>query len=198
MFSLFCLKKSIFKLLEIKMAEIKTDLLIIVSVPAGYTAGIYAARAGINTMIVSGTQKGGQLTLSNEVENFPGFIEPISGQDLMSRMLTQAQNYGVKIQNDEINEVDFYDNPFVCSSLGCNSYIAKSIIIATGSSAKWLNLESEKKYIGYGVSSCATCDGYFFKGKEVAVVGGGNTAVEEALFLSGFVNKVYLIHRRHS
>ena len=180
------------------MAEYKTDLLIIGSGPAGYTAGIYAARAGINSLIVSGKQKGGQLTMSTEVENFPGFIENITGYELMEKMRIQTENKGVKIIDDEIAEVDFMDRPFICSSSGGNSYISKSIIIATGSSVRWLGLPNEQKYIGHGVSSCASCDGFFYKGKEVAVVGGGNTAAEEALYLANFVDKVYLVHRRHT
>lgn len=180
------------------MAEYKTDLLIIGSGPAGYTAGIYAARAGLKTLIVSGKQKGGQLTLSSEVENFPGFVDTMTGFDLMEKMQHQAQNKGVILIDDEINEVDFFDKPFNCSSCGGNSYMSKAIIIATGSSVKWLGLPSEEKYIGHGVSSCAACDGFFYKGKEVAVVGGGNTAAEDALYLTNFVDKVYLIHRRHS
>lgn len=180
------------------MAEYKTDLLIMGSGPAGYTAGIYAARAGVNSLIVSGKQKGGQLTMSTEVENFPGFIENITGFELMEKMRLQAEKKGVKIIDDEIAEVDFMDKPFICSSSGGNSYISKSIIIATGSSVRWLGLPNEQKYIGYGVSSCAACDGFFHKGKEVAVIGGGNTAAEEALYLANFVDKVYLIHRRHT
>lgn len=183
---------------EINMAEYKTDLLIMGSGPAGYTAGIYAARAGVNSIIISGNQKGGQLTLSNEVENYPGFIEPITGFELMSKMHQQTENKGVRIIEDEISEVDFYDHPFTCSSKAGNSYQSQAIIIATGASVKWLNLASEQKYIGKGVSSCATCDGFFYKEKEVAVIGGGNTAAEEALYLTNFVNKVYLIHRRHA
>ncbi len=180
------------------MAEYKTDLLIIGSGPAGYTAGIYAARAGINSLIVAGAQKGGQLTLSHEVENYPGFVEPLSGYDLMDRMQQQSSRQGVKVIDDEITEVDFFDHPFVCSSAGGNSFLSRAIIIATGASVRWLGLPSEQKYIGHGVSSCATCDGFFYKNKEVAVIGGGNSALEEALYLTNFVHKEYLIHRRHS
>ena len=180
------------------MAEYKSDLLIIGSGPAGYTAGIYAARAGISSLLVSGAQKGGQLIMSSEVENFPGFVDPITGFDLMERIRKQALKIGVHIIDDVITEVDFFDHPFVCSSEAGNCYTSRAIIIATGASVKWLGLPSEQKYIGHGVSSCATCDGFFFSGNEVAVVGGGNTAVEEALYLSNFVEKVYLIHRRHS
>ena len=180
------------------MAEYKSDLLIIGSGPAGYTAGIYAARAGINSLIVAGAQKGGQLIRSSIVENFPGFSEPLTGYDLMEKIHQQAVNLGVKIIDDEITEVDFYDRPFVCSSASGNSFMSKSIIIATGASVKWLGLPSEQKYIGHGVSSCATCDGFLYRGKEVAVVGGGNSALEQALYLTNYVEKVYLIHRRHS
>lgn len=180
------------------MAEYKSDLLIIGSGPAGYTAGIYAARAGINSLIVAGAQKGGQLIRSSIVENFPGFSEALSGYDLMEKIHQQATNLGVKIIDDEITEVDFYDRPFVCSSASGNSFMSKAIIIATGASVKWLGLPSEQKYIGHGVSSCATCDGFLYKGKEVAVVGGGNSALEQALYLTNYVEKVYLIHRRHS
>lgn len=180
------------------MAEYKTDLLIMGSGPAGYTAGIYAARAGVKSLIVAGSQHGGQLIRSGQVENFPGFTEAISGVDLMDKIHTQAVNLGVNIISDEITEVDFYDHPFVCSSAAGNSFISKAIIIATGASVKWLGLPSEQKYIGYGVSSCATCDGFFYRGKEVAVVGGGNSALDQALYLTNYVEKVYLIHRRHS
>ena len=180
------------------MAEYTSDLLIIGSGPAGYTAGIYAARAGINALIVAGAQKGGQLIRSSIVENFPGFSEALSGYDLMEKIHQQAINLGVKIIDDEITEVDFYDHPFVCSSASGNSFMSKAIIIATGASVKWLGLPSEQKYIGHGVSSCATCDGFLYRGKEVAVIGGGNSALEQALYLTNYVEKVYLIHRRHS
>lgn len=180
------------------MAEYKSDLLIMGSGPAGYTAGIYAARAGVNALIVAGAQKGGQLIRSSIVENFPGFSEALSGYDLMEKIHQQAINLGVKIIDDEITEVDFYDHPFVCSSASGNSFMSKAIIIATGASVKWLGLPSEQKYIGHGVSSCATCDGFLYRGKEVAVIGGGNSALEQALYLTNYVEKVYLIHRRHS
>ena len=180
------------------MAEYKSDLLIMGSGPAGYTAGIYAARAGVNALIVAGTQKGGQLIRSSMVENFPGFDEPLSGFELMEKIHQQAINLGVKIIDDEITEVDFYDRPFVCSSASGNSFMSKAIIIATGASVNWLGLPSEQKYIGHGVSSCATCDGFLYRGKEVAVVGGGNSALQQALYLTNYVEKVYLIHRRHS
>lgn len=180
------------------MAEYHADLLIIGSGPAGYTAGIYAARAGVKTLIVAGAQKGGQLTLSHEVENFPGFVETQTGYGLMEKMQQQAKDKGVKVIDDEITEVDFYDRPFVCCSAAGNVYIAHAVIIATGASVKWLGLPSEQKYIGHGVSSCATCDGFFYRNKEVAIVGGGNSAAEEALYLTGFVDKVHMIVRTHS
>lgn len=180
------------------MAEYTSDLLIMGSGPAGYTAGIYAARAGIKSLIVAGAQKGGQLIRSSEVENYPGFADPLSGFELMEKIHQQAVNLGVKIIDDEITEVDLYDRPFVCNSAGGNVFASRSIIIATGASVKWLGLPSEQKYIGHGVSSCATCDGFFYRGKEVAVIGGGNSAVEQALYLANYVDKVYIVHRRHS
>lgn len=178
------------------MAEYKTKILIIGSGPAGYTAGIYAARAGMNPVLVSGNQIGGQLTITTDIENFPGFPEPIGGLELMQRMKDQAENVGVKMITDTITEVDFSQAPFHCNSEGGNLYCADSIIIATGASARWLGLDSEKKFLGFGVSACATCDGFFYRGKDVAVVGGGNTAVEEALYLTNFARSVKLIHRR--
>ncbi len=178
------------------MAEYKTKVLIIGSGPAGYTAGIYAARAGMRPVLVSGTQKGGQLTITTDVENFPGFPEPINGSKLMQRMHDQAVNVGVTIVEDQISEVYFAENPFVLISEGANSYCADSVIIATGASARWLGLPNEEKFRGYGVSGCATCDGFFYRNKDVVVVGGGNTAAEEALYLSGIAKNVTLIHRR--
>ncbi len=178
------------------MAEYISKVLIIGSGPAGYTAGIYAARAGLNPILVSGSQIGGQLTMTTDVENFPGFPDPVSGPVLMENMRKQAQNLGVRMVEDKITEVDFHHRPFVCSSENGNSFKSQAIIIATGSSARWLELESEKKYIGFGVSACATCDGFFYRGKTVAVVGGGNSAAEEALYLTNFASKVILIHRR--
>ena len=178
------------------MAEYKTKVLIIGSGPAGYTAGIYAARAGMRPVLVSGTQKGGQLTITTDVENFPGFPEPLNGSELMQRMHDQAVNVGVTIVEDQISEVYFAENPFVLISEGANSYCADSVIIATGASARWLGLPNEEKFRGYGVSGCATCDGFFYRNKDVVVVGGGNTAAEEALYLSGIAKNVTLIHRR--
>ncbi len=178
------------------MAEYKTKVLIIGSGPAGYTAGIYAARAGLSPILVSGLQKGGQLTITTDVENFPGFPEPIKGSELMQRMHDQAVHVGVQIVDDQILKVDFSSRPFVLVSDGANSFRADSVIIATGASARWLGLESEEKFRGFGVSACATCDGFFYRNKDVAVVGGGNTAVEEALYLAGIARSVTLIHRR--
>lgn len=180
------------------MAEYRSKILIIGSGPAGYTAGIYAARAGLKPILVSGLQPGGQLTITTEVENFPGFPEPIHGTDLMQRMRSQAENVGVTIIDDNIIEVDFSSRPFVCNSENYHVYTGETLIIATGASAKWLGLESEEKFRGYGVSGCATCDGFFYRNRNVAVVGGGNTAAEEALYLSNFAKSVTLIHRRDS
>lgn len=178
------------------MTEYKTKMLIIGSGPAGYTAGIYAARSGLSPILVSGNQEGGQLTITSEIENFPGFPDPIGGLELMQRMKQQAQNVGVTLIRDLIRKVDFSSRPFVCTSENGNTFIADSVIIATGASARWLGLESEKKFLGFGVSGCATCDGFFYRGKDVAVVGGGNTAVDEALYLANIAKSVTLIHRR--
>ncbi len=178
------------------MSEYSSKLIVIGSGPAGYTAAIYAARAGLNPILVAGNQIGGQLTMTSTIENFPGFSNPITGNELMENMRQQALNTGVTIIEDKITEVDFVNRPFILSSEKGNFFTAQSIIIATGSSAKWLELESEKKYIGFGVSACATCDAFFYKNKTVAVVGGGNSAAEEALYLTNFASKVILIHRR--
>lgn len=180
------------------MAEYKTPVLIIGSGPAGYTAGIYAARAGLRPIIVSGEQVGGQLTITNLVENFPGFPEPILGTKLMSDMRKQAENVGVRIIDDKIVEIDFKARPFECSSERHNLFAGDTLIIATGAAARWLGLKNETKYRGFGVSVCATCDGFFFKDKNVAVIGGGNTAAEEALFLSNYASFVTIVHRRDS
>ena len=180
------------------MAEYKTKVLIIGSGPAGYTAGIYAARAGLKPIIVSGEQIGGQLTMTNDIENFPGFATPISGMELMDKMRNQALNVGVEIIDDKITEVDFSQRPFSCSSENHNLFCGETVIIATGASARWLGLESETKFRGFGVSACATCDGFFYRNRDVAVIGGGNTAVDEAIYLTGFARSVTLIHRRDS
>lgn len=180
------------------MAEYKTPVLIIGSGPAGYTAGIYAARAGLKPIIVSGEQIGGQLTITNLVENYPGFPEPVLGTKLMEDMRKQAENVGARIIDDKIVEIDFKSSPYECSSENHNFFSGQTIIIATGASARWLGLENETKYRGFGISVCATCDGFFFRNKNVAVVGGGNTAAEEALFLSNYASFVTIIHRRDS
>ena len=173
-----------------------SKVLIIGSGPAGYTAAIYAARAMLNPTLIQGIQPGGQMTITTDVENYPGYGDVIQGPWLMEQMETQAKNVGTKIINDMIKSVDLESKPFTALSESGESYTADTLIISTGAQARWLGLESEKKFQGYGVSACATCDGFFFKEKEVVVVGGGNTAVEEALFLTSFASKVHLIHRR--
>ncbi|MCB9988824.1 MAG: thioredoxin-disulfide reductase [Rhodospirillales bacterium] len=173
-----------------------TKVLIIGSGPAGYTAAIYAARANLSPLLVTGMQPGGQLTITTEVENYPGFADPIEGPWLMEQMQKQAENVGTEIINDYISDVDFSKRPFTAKGESGTTYTADTVVISTGAQARWLGLESEKKYQGFGVSACATCDGFFYRGKEVAVVGGGNSAVEEALFLTNFCSKVTIIHRR--
>ncbi|WEJ59634.1 thioredoxin-disulfide reductase [Devosia sp. FJ2-5-3] len=171
-------------------------VIIIGSGPAGYTAAIYAARAMLEPVMIQGLQPGGQLTITTDVENYPGFADVIQGPWLMEQMKAQAEHVGTKIVNDIITHVDFDRRPFVLTSDSGTSYTADSIIIATGAQAKWLGLPSEQKFQGFGVSACATCDGFFYRGKQVLVVGGGNTAVEEALFLTNFAEKVIVVHRR--
>ncbi|MCA0369704.1 MAG: thioredoxin-disulfide reductase [Proteobacteria bacterium] len=178
------------------MQERKTKILIIGSGPAGYSAAIYAARAGFNPILVTGMTPGGQLTITTDVENYPGFAEAIQGPWLMDQMRDQAAHVGAEIVYDYVESVDFSKRPFVCKTSGGTTYIAWCVIIATGAQAMWLGLESEKTFRGFGVSGCATCDGFFFRGKNVAVVGGGNTAVEEALYLTNHASHVTLIHRR--
>ena len=173
----------------------RTPVLIIGGGPAGYTAAIYAARANLKPTVVTGPQPGGQLTITTDVENYPGFAETIQGPWLMEQMQKQAENVGTEIIYDTINEVDFSKRPFVCTG-DQNTYIADTVIISTGAQAKWLGAPGEEKYLGFGISGCATCDGFFFKNKEVAVIGGGNTAVEEAIYLTHHASKVTLIHRR--
>ena len=180
------------------MADITTKVLIIGSGPAGYTAGIYAARANLKPVLVAGLQKGGQLTITTDVENYPGFADAIQGPWLMQQMEQQAKNVGTEIISDMIAHVDFSNRPFVCTGQNGDIYIADTVIIATGAQAKWLGIESEQKYMGMGVSACATCDGFFFSGQDVCVIGGGNTAVEEAIYLAGICTSVTLIHRRDS
>jgi thioredoxin reductase (NADPH) len=171
-------------------------LVIIGSGPAGLTAAIYAARSMLKPIIIAGSQPGGQLTITSDVENYPGFDAPISGPHLMTEMTKQAKRYGTEFIEDWIIDVDFSQKPYALTLSNHTIITADSIIISTGASAKWLGLESEEKYKGFGVSACATCDGFFYRGKNVAVIGGGNTAVEEALFLTNFANTVYLVHRR--
>ena len=170
-------------------------LIILGSGPAGYTAAIYAARANLEPTLITGLEVGGQLTTTTEVENWPGDYQDLQGPDLMIRMKKHAEKYNVKLINDHIKKVDFSQTLLQLEGER-NSYTAKSLIIATGASAKYLGLESEKTFLGKGVSACATCDGFFYKDQEVAVIGGGNTAVEEALYLSNICSKVHLVHRR--
>ena len=168
---------------------------VIGSGPAGYTAGVYAARAALNPVIIRGLQPGGQLTITTDVENWPG-ESMIMGPDLMEKMAAQAKHVGAEIVDDIVSDVDFSQRPFRLTLDSGNVFLADTVVIATGAQARWLGLESEGRFRGFGVSACATCDGFFYRGKTVAVVGGGNTAVEEALFLTNFAQKVYLIHRR--
>ncbi len=176
------------------MSDNHNKLIILGSGPAGYAAGIYAARAGLDPIIIAGMQEGGQLTTTTDVENWPGDSDGLQGPELMERMKKHAQEFDVAIVNDHINEVSLTQKPFILK--GVNEYSCDSLIIATGASAMYLGLPSEKKYLGKGVSACATCDGFFYKDQDVAVIGGGNTAVEEALYLANICSKVYLVHRR--
>ena len=174
-----------------------TKVLIIGSGPAGYTAAVYAARAMLNPILVHGMEPGGQLTTTTDVENYPGFAEVIQGPWLMDQMKEQAKAVGTEMIEDHISSVDLKSKPFGAIGESGQKYSADAIIISTGAQARWLNLKSEQEYRGFGVSACATCDGFFFKEKTVAVVGGGNAAVEEAMFLTKFASKVKLIHRRN-
>ncbi len=186
------------------MAEHRTKVLIVGSGAAGCTAAIYAARASLGPIMVAGLQPGGQLTITTDVENYPGFADPIMGPDLMQAMMQQAENVGATVIHDLITHIDLKAGKpgdrgrFIAIGDSGDRYIGDSVIITTGASAKWLGLPSEQAFAGAGVSACATCDGFFFRGKPVAVVGGGNTAVEEALYLANFCESVTLIHRRAS
>ena len=175
-----------------------TKVLIIGSGPAGYTAAIYAARANLNPILVTGYEPGGQLMITTEVENYPGFAEKIEGPWLVDQMRAQAENVGTEMISDYIVDVDTTQRPFKATGQSGEIYTGDTLIIATGAKARWLGIESEQTFQGRGVSACATCDGFFFKNQEVAIVGGGNSAVEEALFLTNFCSKVTLIHRRDS
>jgi thioredoxin reductase (NADPH) len=175
-----------------------SKVLILGSGPAGCTAAIYAARANLAPILVAGLQPGGQLTITNDVENYPGFAEAVQGPWLMEQMQAQAEHVGTRFLQDTIVSVDLSTRPFVAIGDSGDRYVGETLIICTGASARWLGLPSEQKFQGYGVSACATCDGFFFRGKRVAVVGGGNTAVEEAIYLAGIASHVTLIHRRDS
>ena len=178
------------------MAHHHTKVLIIGSGPAGYTAAIYAARAMLEPILVSGIQPGGQLTITTDVENYPGFAETIQGPWLMEQMQAQAENVGTTLINDHLTEADLSVRPFRFTGDSGDTYTADTVVLATGAQAKWLGLESEEKFKGFGVSACATCDGFFYRDKHVLVIGGGNTAVEEALYLTHHASKVTLVHRR--
>src|SRR5579863_5267313 len=178
------------------MADAAEKVVILGSGPAGATAAIYAARAMLEPVMIAGLQPGGQLTITTEVENYPGFAEAIQGPWLMEQMQAQAEHVGTRLVHDTIAAVDLARRPFVLVGDSGERYRSETLIIATGAQANWLGLPSEEKFKGFGVSACATCDGFFFRGKNVAVVGGGNTAVEEALFLTNFADRVTLIHRR--
>src|SRR5919109_1878634 len=173
------------------------DVIIIGSGSAGYTAAIYSCRAGRKTLVLAGSIPGGQLMITSEVENYPGFPQGILGPELMESLRKQAQRFGPEIVYDYVSKVNFRSKPFTVTA-GNHSYEGKTVIIATGANAKWLGIPSESKFKGKGVSSCATCDGFFFKEKEVVVVGGGDSAMEEALFLTKYATKVTIIHRRDS
>jgi thioredoxin reductase (NADPH) len=173
-------------------------VIIIGSGPAGYTAAIYAARAMLEPMLIAGLQPGGQLTITTDVENYPGFAETIQGPWLMDQMKAQAEHVGTRIVNDIIISLDLKTRPFRLNGDSGDVYTCDTLIIATGAQARWLGLPSEEHFKGHGVSACATCDGFFYRGKDVAIIGGGNTAVEEALFLTNFASSVTLVHRRDS
>ena len=177
-------------------APIHAKVVIIGSGPAGYTAAVYAARAMLEPILIQGIQPGGQLTITTDVENYPGFADVIQGPWLMEQMEKQAAHVGTKIVTDVVTKLDTTQRPFRLSCDSGDVYLAETVILATGAQARWLGMPSEEKFKGFGVSACATCDGFFYRNKEVIVVGGGNTAVEEALFLTNFASKVTLVHRR--
>ncbi len=177
---------------------IPTRVLIIGAGPAGYTAAIYAARAGLDPVLVAGMQPGGQLMITTDVENYPGFEQAIQGPWLMEQMQRQAEHVGTRVIHDLVMQVDFSRRPFRCTGDAGDVYLADTVVIATGAQARWLGLPSESRLQGAGVSACATCDGFFYRGKRVAVIGGGNTAVEEALYLTHHAEQVTLVHRRDS
>ena len=176
----------------------RTRLLILGAGPAGYTAAIYAARAGLQPLVVAGMQPGGQLTITTEVENFPGFAAPVQGPWLMEQMREQAEHVGARIQYDLITSIDLSRRPYRAVGDSGDTYEAEAVVIATGAQARWLGIPGEKELSGFGVSACATCDGFFYRGKDVAVIGGGNSAVEEALYLANLAKHVTLVHRRDS
>lgn len=178
------------------VTEHRTKVLILGAGPAGYTAAIYAARANLKPLLVTGMQPGGQLSITTDVENYPGYEDVIQGPWLMEQMQKQAQNVGTNIISDHIKSVQFDGHPFICEGESGDIYKADSVIISTGAAAKWLGLDAEQQFLGFGVSACATCDGFFYREKEVCVIGGGNTAVEEAIYLTNHAKKVTLIHRR--
>jgi len=180
------------------VTTIHAKVVIIGSGPAGYTAAIYAARAMLDPILIQGVQPGGQLTVTTDVENYPGFADVIQGPWLMEQMAKQAAHVGTKMVADHVNKVELARRPFRIECDSGDVYVAETLILATGAQARWLDLPSEQKFRGYGVSACATCDGFFYRGKEVLVIGGGNTAVEEALFLTNFASKVTVVHRRDS
>src|SRR5882762_10106256 len=177
-------------------AQIDAKVVIIGSGPAGYTAAIYAARAMLEPVLIQGIQPGGQLTITTDVENYPGFADVIQGPWLMEQMEKQAAHVGTKIVTDLVIKLELGRRPFRLTCDSCDVYLAETVILATGAQARWLGTPSEEKFKGFGVSACATCDGFFYRGKEVMVVGGGNTAVEEALFLTNFASQVTVVHRR--
>jgi len=180
------------------MSQTHTKVLILGSGPAGLTAAIYTARANLEPILIAGMQPGGQMTITTDVENYPGFADVIQGPWLMEQMQKQAENVGTRFVQDLVVKIDLSKRPFTCTTDSGDVYTSDTLIVSTGASARWLGIETEKKYQGFGVSACATCDGFFFRGKEVCVVGGGNTAVEEAIYLTNHATKVTLIHRRDS